>query len=127
MDVKTYYDDYAARQTATGVNERHRSILKWAQQSGMHSDHRVLEIGCGVGTLTQLIAEAVSPHGFVTGMDLSPKSIEAAKERLAPFQNVRLMAVDVLEAEFEEYFDVIVLPDVIEHIPLERHSALLER
>jgi trans-aconitate 2-methyltransferase len=127
MDVKTFYDEYVACQTVVGINDRHRSILKWLQQSGLRPDHRVLEIGCGVGTLTRLVAEAVSPNGFVTAMDLSPKSIEAARERLAAFRNVRLMAADVLEAELEERFDVIVLPDVIEHIPLHHHPALFER
>src|SRR5665811_1937388 len=104
MDVKTYYDDYVAHQTAVGINDRHRSILKWAQQSGLRPDHRVLEIGCGVGTLTQLLAEA-APQGFVLGIDLSPKSIDAARDRLALSRNVSLMVADVLEVELEERFD----------------------
>jgi len=60
-------------------------------------------------------------------VDLSPRSIEAARERLASFRNVRLVAADVLEFDLHETFDVIVLPDVIEHIPLDLHGALFKR
>ncbi len=127
MDVKGYYDEYAERQVAVGVNERHRAILEWALKFGMHPDRSVLELGCGVGTLTGLLAEALGSGGSVTAIDLSPVSIESAKERLSGFANVRLIAADVLETDLEGDFDVVVLPDVIEHIPLERHRALFER
>jgi SAM-dependent methyltransferase len=87
----------------------------------------VLEIGCGVGTLTQLLAAALDGGGSVFAIDLSPRSIEAARARLAAFANVRLTVGDALETPIEGPFDVVVLPDVIEHIPLERHRALFER
>ena len=59
--------------------------------------------------------------------DLSPKSIEAAKIRLSSFRNIRYAAGDVLEIEIEGVFDVVVLPDVIEHIPIESHPVLFKR
>jgi cyclopropane fatty-acyl-phospholipid synthase-like methyltransferase len=101
--------------------------MEWLQRSGLRPYHHVLEIGCGVGTLTELLAEAVEPEGSVVALDFSPKSIEAARERLASFGNLRLVVGDVLEAQFDRRFDVVALPDVIEHIPLEHHSALFER
>jgi cyclopropane fatty-acyl-phospholipid synthase-like methyltransferase len=126
MDVATFYDEFVDRQTRVGVNLRHRAILGWLKRFGIGPESRVLEIGCGVGPLTQLLAEAV-PQGSVVGTDLSPKSIDAARERLAPFGNAKLVVGDVLEVDVEERFDVVVLPDVIEHIPLESHDALFER
>ncbi len=33
---------------------------------------RVLDIGCGTGTITRGIAEAVAPHGEVVGVDINP-------------------------------------------------------
>lgn len=127
MDVKGYYDEYAGRQAAVGVNKRHRAILEWALKFGMRPDHSVLELGCGIGTLTGLLAEGLDSGGSVTAIDLSPASIESAEERLSGFDNVRLLAADVLETDLEGSFDVVVLPDVIEHIPLENHRALFER
>jgi trans-aconitate 2-methyltransferase len=126
-DVKGYYDEYAGRQAAVGVNKRHRAIRDWALKFGMRPDHSVLEIGCGIGTLTGLLAEELGSGGSVTAIDLSPVSIESARQRLKGFDNVSLLAADVLETDVEGSFDVVVLPDVIEHIPVERHRALFER
>ncbi|MGH3427459.1 MAG: SAM-dependent methyltransferase [Mycobacteriales bacterium] len=126
LDVKAFYDEYG--QAAIGVNARHRAILGWVRHFGLRPDHRVLEIGCGVGHLTALLAAALGPEGSLVGVDLSPVSVEAAGERVAAFgKNVRLTAADVLEADLDGSFDVVVLPDVIEHIPLDRHSVLFER
>jgi cyclopropane fatty-acyl-phospholipid synthase-like methyltransferase len=127
MDVKTYYDEYVGRQAQVGVNKRHRAILEWARRFGMHSDQSVLELGCGIGTLTGLLAGAQAAGGSVTAVDISPASIESAEGRLSAFDNVRLLAGDVLEMKLEGRFDVVVLPDVIEHIPVERHATLFER
>jgi trans-aconitate 2-methyltransferase len=127
MDVKGYYDEYAGRQAAVGVNKRHRAILEWALKFGMRPDHSVLELGCGIGTLTGLLAGELGPGGSVTAIDLSPASVESAKRRLSGFGNLRLLVGDVLETDLEGSFDVVVLPDVIEHIPLERHRELFER
>jgi cyclopropane fatty-acyl-phospholipid synthase-like methyltransferase len=127
IDASDFYDEYVGRQTEVGTNARHRAILAWLQRFGLRSDHRLLEIGCGVGTLTELLAEALEPGGSVVGVDFSSKSIQAATERLARFANVRLEVGDVIEMEVDGRFDVVVLPDVIEHIPLEQHPALFER
>jgi cyclopropane fatty-acyl-phospholipid synthase-like methyltransferase len=127
MDSKAFYDDWVDRQTAVGVNERHRAILAWLQRFGLREDHRVLEVGCGVGTVTALLAETLSERGSVLGVDLSPRSVDAARARLAGRDNVRLEAADVLEMDLSERFDVVVLPDVIEHIPLEHHGRLFAR
>jgi trans-aconitate methyltransferase len=125
--VTAFYDRFVGRQTRVGINRRHEAILAWLLRFGMRPGDRVLEVGCGAGTLTQLLAEAL-PEGSVFGFDLSPKSIEAARERLASFGNVEVVAGDVLEADAgEEPYDVVVLPDVIEHIPIEMHDALFGR
>jgi trans-aconitate 2-methyltransferase len=126
VDATAFYDEFAERQGAVGINRRHQAILAWLLRFGLRPDSRVLEVGCGVGTLTQLLAEAL-PQGSVLGTDLSPKSVAAARERLAPFGNTKLIAGDVLEVGIDERFDVVVLPDVIEHIPLESHGALFGR
>jgi trans-aconitate 2-methyltransferase len=127
MDSRTFYDELVGRQTTVGVNERHRAIVAWLRRFGLKPSHSVLEIGCGVGTLTELLASALRGGGSVLGVDLSPKSIEAARARLAAFDNVRVEVGDALEMNLGGPFDVVVLPDVIEHIPLELHPRLFER
>lgn len=127
MDSESFYDSYVDRQLRVGVNERHRSILGFLKRWGMRQGDRVLEIGSGVGTLTGLIAAELDGRGRLVGMDLSPRSIEAARERLSRWDNVELVVGDALDVELDGPFDVIVLPDVIEHIPQELHHALFGR
>lgn len=126
-DSQRFYDDYVGRQVAVGENARHHAILAFLRRSGMRPSDRVLEIGCGVGTLTRLLATALDAGGTVVGTDLSPKSIDAARERLAEHANTELVVGDVLAVEIAGPFDIVVLPDVIEHIPLELHPALFRR
>ena len=40
-----------------------------------------LDAGCGVGSNTLLLAEAVIPDGFVTGLDISAELLSIAQER----------------------------------------------
>jgi SAM-dependent methyltransferase len=112
---------------AVGINDRHHAIIGWLKHFGLRPGHRVLEIGCGVGTLTHLLADALGPSGSILATDLSPKSIEAAKARLSTFSNIRFAAGDVLDVEIDGVFDVIVLPDVIEHIAIDSHPQLFKR
>ncbi len=41
---------------------------------------RGLDAGCGIGSHTMLLAEAVAPGGHVTGLDLSPDLLARARE-----------------------------------------------
>jgi cyclopropane fatty-acyl-phospholipid synthase-like methyltransferase len=115
------------RQVAVGVNDRHRAILRWLLRFGLRPEHRVLEIGCGIGTVTELVVEQLRPGGSLVGIDLSAESIAIARARLGSDANVELIAGDILEVEVPLRFDVVVLPDVIEHVPLDLHPALFGR
>jgi 2-polyprenyl-3-methyl-5-hydroxy-6-metoxy-1,4-benzoquinol methylase len=127
QDSSDFYDDFVEHQEAIGVNDRHRAILSQMRRAGFAPTDRVLEIGCGVGTLTELVAHELAPTGSLLAVDLSPRSIEAAKHRLQEFPNVELLAADVVTTDLERTFDMVVMPDVIEHIPLEHHRALFGR
>jgi trans-aconitate 2-methyltransferase len=125
-DVSAFYDELVDRQTRVGVNLRHRAILAWLLRFGLGPDDSVLELGCGVGTVTGLVSEELR-RGSILAVDLSPRSIATARRRLASHENVRLLAADVVNADVDGQHDVVLLPDVIEHIPLEQHDALFAR
>jgi len=64
----------------------------------------VLEIGIGTGR----IASKVAPHCLkLTGIDISPKTVERAKENLKDFSNISFVCDDFNRYVFEETFDVI--------------------
>lgn len=127
MKTREFYDVYSARQLRVGINERHHSIQRWLRQFGLAAGMDVLEVGCGVGTQTELIAQDLAGTGSLTAVDLSPRSVELARERLARWANVTVVAGDILELDLGRTYDLAVLPDVIEHIPQEQHRALFAR
>jgi ubiquinone/menaquinone biosynthesis C-methylase UbiE len=55
-----------------------RSVMDWLH---LPRGSRGLDAGCGVGSLTFLLADAVGPEGHVTGLDISPDLIGIAAER----------------------------------------------
>lgn len=122
--IARYYDGHAAEiQQRVGVNLRHRSILRRLVRAGLKSDHRVLEIGCGIGTLTGLIARRAS-RGSVLAIDISDKAVEMARAHLAGHRHVRFLVSDMSTFAVDERYNFIVLPDVLEHIPEATHERL---
>ena len=64
----------------------------------------VLEIGVGTGRL----AVKVAPHcKRLVGVDISPKTIERAKENLKDYSNISFVCADFNTHPFNETFDII--------------------
>jgi SAM-dependent methyltransferase len=61
---------------------------------------RVLDIGCGAGTTTLSVAEAVGPEGHVTGADISPPLLAHARRRVPEHLATR---VSFIEADAQVY------------------------
>lgn len=66
---------------------------------------RVLDIGCGFGDSTQLLAQLVGPAGRAYGVDVAPRFIEAARAEASGLENVSFDVMDVQAAAFEQTFD----------------------
>ena len=65
----------------------------------------VLEIGIGTGRLAKKVLGAGCRH--LTGIDISEKTIQRAKENLSAWENVELICGDFLECVLPQRFDVI--------------------
>jgi len=57
-EVSEYYDGFSSYQLAKGINSRHLSIFRFLRKAGLKKNSIVLEIGCGIGTVTHLISSA---------------------------------------------------------------------
>lgn len=92
-----------------------RSSYDYFNRFGIAKDARILDIGCNYGSLIYNLHQA----GFedVTGVDVGAEAIEQGKEKYQLLAD-RLLAYDGLTLPFEEgMFDVVLMFDVIEHIP----------
>ena len=66
---------------------------------------RVLDIGCGLGDSTQVLATLVGHEGAALGVDISPRFVELARREAESLPNVRFEVMDVQAAAFDETFD----------------------
>ena len=77
-------------------------------------DKRVLEIGCGPGSITKILAEQGGCK--VTGLELDPEAIKKVAQYC-----VKVMQADLNSSEWPQLlkndkFDVVVAADVLEHL-----------
>ncbi|MDR2142171.1 MAG: methyltransferase domain-containing protein [Deltaproteobacteria bacterium] len=81
LEATNYWDQrapsYHERQSEGGNDDLHIKIIQaLTRRTGLNASHRVLDIGCGPGRHSRLLAPIV---GNVTAFDLSPTMIELAK------------------------------------------------
>ncbi len=74
--------------------------------------HRVLEVGCSVGHVTE---QLVAAGNSVVGVEIDPEAAEAAREFADRVHVVDLDVTSLSDIEHEQ-FDVIVFGDVLEHL-----------
>ncbi|HEY6162305.1 MAG TPA: class I SAM-dependent methyltransferase [Bacteroidia bacterium] len=125
-DISKFYDGYTDRQEKWGIHVRHRTILKLLKNCGLKPGSSILEVGCGIGTVTHLLGKYCR-SGKIVAADISAKSIEVAKQKNRSFGNIEFVVSDMSDFSHKLKFDFIVLPDVLEHIPVEQHRNLFSR
>lgn len=77
--------------------------VKLIEDLHLHGDERVIDLGCGDGVLTHLIAQKVH-YGSVLGIDSSPSMIATAKKRER--NNLSFVLMDIKDLNFRDEFDV---------------------
>ena len=93
------------------------------QTNLLKSGDRILEIGCGIGT----VVHELSQQGYdVIGTDISPVAIEYGLKKYAP---IKLEAQPAEELPYEdEAFDVVLSFDLFEHIArIDLHVSQVHR
>ena len=111
MDVKTHYDMLIDENNDPfrDLPELQEYMNTWdgnpfLEALELSQNKSVLEIGIGTGR----IAVKVAPCCFkLTGIDISPKTIDRAKDNLKEYGNIFFVCSDFNSHEFEETFDVI--------------------
>ncbi|HCC53386.1 MAG TPA: hypothetical protein DEQ20_00430 [Desulfobulbaceae bacterium] len=77
---------------------------------------RVLDVGCGTGTLTLMIAEALAEQGETIGIDAAPRMITIAKQKANRAANAARFQMGVAEQlDFADNFFNIVVNSMFTH------------
>lgn len=126
MGTSDFYDAYVNYQVKSGINDRIYSLYKRLLKLGLSPNEQVLEIGCGIGALTFLLAGKIR-KGYIEAFDPSAKSVDFAKKKIQQ-ANVHLSTGDVLTYTPQiPLFDKVILFDVLEHIPIKSHSEIFRK
>lgn len=122
-DIKTFYDEYVETQLESGINDRVYGLFHRMKKRGLHANSQVLELGCGIGSLTFLLSKIIT-HGKIEAVDLSPASVALAKKKINS-KNVAFFTQDIVDFKSSlTKIDFITLFDIIEHIPIEQHPEM---
>ena len=84
----------------------------------------ILEVGCGEGAVTERL-NARYPDAKITAIDITPR---VGRLYRGPLGQVRFIQGSVLEIADREpgQYDLVVLSDVLHHVPLELRQGLLD-
>lgn len=84
-----------------------------AASSAGATQTRVLDLGCGNGSLTHLVAQ----HGYeVVGLDSSEQGIAIARESFPECKFIEADIYDLPDAGLVNSFDIVMAVEVIEHL-----------
>ena len=103
---------------------RRRAFSRLVELSGARPGDKVLDVGCGTGYLTRLVAAAVAPGGSVLGIDPSPTVIGYARSKTGAACAYETGVAEALEMP-DASFDVVVTSLAIHHIPADVRPAAL--
>lgn len=111
-----YFDGYAATEQAR-ITDSRADQIEWETFSsvlGPLAGAKVLDLGCGAGRYAIRCAQTAQE---VIGVDLSPKSIELAKQNAADLglSNFSGLVFDFKTVRWENYFDLALAINVLHH------------
>src|ERR1700758_3076475 len=79
-------------------------------------DAKVLDVGCGPGTITADLADRV-PRGHVTGIDAAQEVIDQAAEAVGDRANLKFATGDVYALDYpDDSFDIVHAHQVLQHL-----------
>ncbi|MEE2877944.1 MAG: class I SAM-dependent methyltransferase [Pseudomonadota bacterium] len=76
------------------------------EKAGVAGGGRVIDVGCGSGTLSVAAAEAGADH--VTGVDVSAPMLSLARERAAPYQSIEFIEADASSWSAHQPFNRLI-------------------
>jgi SAM-dependent methyltransferase len=106
------------------AGRRRQVYARLTRLCGAQPGDRVLDVGCGGGYLTRLLAAAVRPGGQVTGIDPAPEAVAYARRRARAGCTYVVGTAQHLDFP-DRSADVIISTLAMHHIPETGRAAAL--
>jgi len=120
------YDRGWRKELQAGKEERgnlQTNLEFLAQTDLLKPDHRILEIGCGIGTV---VNELGGKGHDIAGIDISGEAIEYGRKKYGDIR-LEVQAAETLPYE-DESFEVVLSFDLFEHIAaIDKHVSEVRR
>jgi SAM-dependent methyltransferase len=96
-----------------------RGTRRLLLDAGLRRGMRVADLGCGVGTVTALLAELVGPEGHVVGIDASGPQLDQARQRVNHGgSNASFVEATATDTGLpQESFDLVYCRFLLIHLP----------
>jgi SAM-dependent methyltransferase len=125
-----FYDRVAPEYNAWAGGLHSRVAAKLVDVAAPRRGDAVLDVGCGTGLVTHLLAEAIGAKGSVIGIDLSARMLDLARPGARP--NTKFMAMAAEHMVFRDRsFDLITygqsLPYLVDPLASLEEAARLLR
>ena len=130
-EIKKFYGAFAGDKYLTEIRRfglRYDEMIETiVDLLSITSPKEILDIGCGIGNIEELIFEKL-PNSKITCIELSSEMASVSKERLIKFQNkVNIICQDILNFESKQKFDVIFSNLVIHNLSIAKKKELLKK
>lgn len=133
-EIANYYDKVIKERRLSkrikGPNKRMKKAISRIEKYIDEGD-KVLDIGCGIGVNDEVLLKRYESI-MIYGLDISNENIDYAKHTIKD-PRADFYVGDVLEKHSSEilelmngYANVIILIDVLEHIPSSKHDKLFK-
>jgi len=125
------FNRWAAAGEGEQMERHHRNITeKTLRLVDLRPGERVLDLGCGSGWATRLVARLVGegPEGFgqVVGLDVSDEMVRRAREASRDFENILYVQGSAQRIPWEEnFFDKVLSVESFYYYP-DQDRALME-
>jgi SAM-dependent methyltransferase len=116
--------DQIVREEVTGQETLRLHLARYEFAAAQARGGRILDLACGVGYGTRLLADRAQGAREVVGVDLSAQAVEFATRRYGG-ERVRFVCSDAVSFQDAGGFDTAVSLETIEHV--EDPRALVER
>ena len=98
-EMAEYFESRSQYKDQKKINHALKDLLN------LKNGDKILDVGCGTGILTRLIASSLFPKGFITGIDISNHFVALARNYIQDLNYNSIINFDVGDAENLPYPD----------------------
>jgi len=108
--VAEEFNEWQGKGRAEAMQNEHIIAVQGAlKEMKLCNNIKILDMGCGNGYATRLMAEKITPNGEAYGIDLSENMIKSATELSKNFNNTHFKVSNFSSMPFEDnFFDIIL-------------------